>query len=110
MSVPMTIERASDSVQNVGTKRDENDAPNHDAARTLQLMTVEEGNTEAFDSPAKKSLAFKLAFVGLAATSFVFQIDATALGIALPVSHQRYLVSQFASELYRIKLITLPRQ
>lgn len=34
----------------------------------------------------KKSLAFKLAFIGLAATLFVFQMDATALGIALPVS------------------------
>lgn len=34
----------------------------------------------------KKSLAFKLAFTGLAATLFVFQMDATALGIALPVS------------------------
>ncbi|KAH6954564.1 major facilitator superfamily domain-containing protein [Fusarium avenaceum] len=32
----------------------------------------------------KKSLAFKLAFTGLAATLFVFQMDATALGIALP--------------------------
>ncbi|KAH7463400.1 hypothetical protein FOMA001_g18076 [Fusarium oxysporum f. sp. matthiolae] len=32
----------------------------------------------------KKSLAFKLAFIGLAATLFVFQVDATALGIALP--------------------------
>jgi ABC-type uncharacterized transport system permease subunit len=40
-----------------------------------------------FDEPKqKKSLAFKLAFVGLAATLFVFQMDATALGIALPVS------------------------
>ncbi|KAM0227800.1 hypothetical protein ACHAP5_012101 [Fusarium lateritium] len=32
----------------------------------------------------KKSMAFKLAFIGLAATLFVFQMDATALGIALP--------------------------
>ncbi|KAJ4017483.1 hypothetical protein NW752_001389 [Fusarium irregulare] len=32
----------------------------------------------------KKSLAFKLSFIGLAAILFVFQIDATALGIALP--------------------------
>ncbi|KAF4332783.1 major facilitator superfamily transporter [Fusarium beomiforme] len=32
----------------------------------------------------KKSLAFKLSFIGLAATLFVFQVDATALGIALP--------------------------
>ncbi|KAF4454931.1 hypothetical protein F53441_2640 [Fusarium austroafricanum] len=32
----------------------------------------------------KKSLAFKLAFIGLAAVLFVFQVDATALGIAIP--------------------------
>ncbi|KAG5926954.1 hypothetical protein E4U42_002773 [Claviceps africana] len=34
--------------------------------------------------PKKKSLAFKLAFVGLALPLFVFQIDATCLSIALP--------------------------
>ncbi|KAJ2899835.1 MFS transporter [Zalerion maritima] len=32
----------------------------------------------------QKSLSFKLAFVGLAASLFVFQLDATCLGIALP--------------------------
>ncbi|PWY64729.1 putative MFS transporter [Aspergillus sclerotioniger CBS 115572] len=32
----------------------------------------------------KKSLAFKLSFIGLAAGLFVFQMDATALGIAIP--------------------------
>lgn len=37
-----------------------------------------------------KSLSFKLAFIGLAATLFVFQLDATCLGIALPVSHRVY--------------------
>ncbi|KAF5664805.1 major facilitator family transporter [Fusarium heterosporum] len=36
------------------------------------------------ETKRKKSLAFKLAFIGLAATLFVFQMDATALGIALP--------------------------
>lgn len=35
----------------------------------------------------KKSLSFKLAFIGLAASLFVFQVDATCLGIALPVSY-----------------------
>lgn len=34
----------------------------------------------------KKSLSFKLALIGLAASLFVYQIDATCLGIALPVS------------------------
>lgn len=36
----------------------------------------------------KKPLSFHLAFVGLAASLFVFQMDATCLGIALPVSHE----------------------
>lgn len=40
---------------------------------------------EGGQSKKKKSLAFKLAFIGLSATLFVFQVDATALGIALPV-------------------------
>lgn len=42
---------------------------------------------ESRQSKQKKSLAFKLSFIGLAAILFVFQIDATALGIALPVSN-----------------------
>jgi len=44
-------------------------------------------NDESSQPKRKKSLAFKLSFVGLAAILFVFQIDATALGIALPVSN-----------------------
>jgi hypothetical protein len=43
-------------------------------------------NDESSQPKQKKSLAFKLSFIGLAAILFVFQIDATALGIALPVS------------------------
>lgn len=39
----------------------------------------------------KKSLSFKLAFIGLATSLFVFQVDATCLGIALPVSHNSNL-------------------
>ncbi|QPC71108.1 hypothetical protein HYE68_001860 [Fusarium pseudograminearum] len=39
---------------------------------------------EPSQAKQKKSLAFKLSFIGLAAILFVFQIDATALGIALP--------------------------
>ncbi|KAJ4251548.1 hypothetical protein NW762_011538 [Fusarium torreyae] len=41
-------------------------------------------NGEENQAKQKKSLAFKLAFIGLATTLFVFQVDATALGIALP--------------------------
>ncbi|KAG8158439.1 hypothetical protein KVR01_011561 [Diaporthe batatas] len=36
------------------------------------------------ESPPKKSLSFKLAFMGLALTLLVFQVDATCLSIALP--------------------------
>jgi hypothetical protein len=45
------------------------------------------GHIEPEPGPkAKKSLAFKLALTGLAASVFVFQVDVTCLGIALPVS------------------------
>ncbi|KAF5563656.1 multidrug transporter [Fusarium napiforme] len=63
----------------------------------IELETVKnaKGNSSSKDAEAlqvddgtqpkrKKSLAFKLAFTGLSATLFVFQVDATALGIALP--------------------------
>lgn len=42
---------------------------------------------DSIEPKTKKSLSFKLAFIGLAASLFVFQVDATCLGIALPVSH-----------------------
>ncbi|EFE41035.1 hypothetical protein TRV_04233 [Trichophyton verrucosum HKI 0517] len=48
---------------------------------------IEKGEIDAandVETSPKKSLAFKLAFVGLASSLFVFQLDATALGIALP--------------------------
>ena len=35
----------------------------------------------------KKPPAFILAFIGIAITVFLFHLDATALGVALPVSH-----------------------
>lgn len=57
-------------------------------------MTTEKPHTsqerEGVDntiSMPKKPVSFKLAFVGLAASLFVFQVDATCLGVALPVSH-----------------------
>lgn len=61
---------------------------------------IEKGEIDAandVETSPKKSLAFKLAFVGLASSLFVFQLDATALGIALPVSNiqifpQLYLI------------------
>lgn len=62
----------------------------------LETVTKAEQNSSSKDAEAlqddegrqpkqKKSVAFKLAFIGLSATLFVFQVDATALGIALPV-------------------------
>jgi hypothetical protein len=48
----------------------------------------EQPDQEDAEPTTKKSLSFKLAFIGLAASLFVFQLDATCLGIALPVSLQ----------------------
>lgn len=50
-------------------------------------IPAERVNPDDGGAKPKKSLAFKLAFIGLAASLFVFQLDATALGIALPVSN-----------------------
>lgn len=50
-------------------------------------IPAERNGGEDVEKAAKKSLAFKLAFIGLAASCFVFQLDATSLGIALPVSN-----------------------
>ncbi|OKP10714.1 hypothetical protein PENSUB_4017 [Penicillium subrubescens] len=44
----------------------------------------EQPDQEDAEPTTKKSLSFKLAFIGLAASLFVFQLDATCLGIALP--------------------------
>ncbi|GAB1194117.1 hypothetical protein APSETT444_003358 [Aspergillus pseudonomiae] len=48
-----------------------------------EILVERNGNDDIQRTP-KKSLSFKLAFIGLAASMFVFQLDATALGIALP--------------------------
>ncbi|EAW21092.1 MFS-type transporter sphD [Aspergillus fischeri NRRL 181] len=47
-------------------------------------VPAERNGEDDVERTPKKSLAFKLAFIGLAASMFVFQVDATALGIALP--------------------------
>lgn len=52
-----------------------------------EIEKGEENTANDVEASPKKSLAFKLAFVGLASSLFVFQLDATALGIALPVSN-----------------------
>ncbi|KOS36439.1 hypothetical protein ACN38_g12813 [Penicillium nordicum] len=52
---------------------------------TKELPTPQERDGVESKAPTpKKTLSFKLAFVGLAASLFVFQVDATCLGIALP--------------------------
>lgn len=55
--------------------------------KVMERLTLEEQlGVDSTKPKAKKSLSFKLAFIGLAASLFVFQVDATCLGIALPVS------------------------
>jgi hypothetical protein len=53
-------------------------------------IPAERNGEDDVEQTPKKSLAFKLAFIGLAASMFVFQLDATALGIALPVSNTAF--------------------
>ena len=67
----------------------ETETPNHHVDEALGAGTVEQDSEDG--APSKKPLAFKLAFIGLAAAVFVFQIDATSLGIALPVSSLKLL-------------------
>lgn len=59
---------------------------------------TEQNEKDDAESTTKKpkSLSFKLAFIGLAASLFVFQLDATCLSIALPVSHGVYSHSRAA--------------
>ncbi|KAK2743552.1 hypothetical protein FQN57_004850 [Myotisia sp. PD_48] len=47
-------------------------------------LELEEGGREREKPNLKKSRTFNLAFVGLAFTVFVFHLDATTLGVALP--------------------------
>ncbi|EHK39379.1 hypothetical protein TRIATDRAFT_296462 [Trichoderma atroviride IMI 206040] len=49
-----------------------------------KLHSQEQNASEITETRIKKSSSFKLAFVGIAASLFVFQLDATCLGIALP--------------------------
>lgn len=50
------------------------------------LLSPEQDGAGSSETRTKKSSSFKLAFAGIAASLFVFQLDATCLGIALPVS------------------------
>lgn len=51
-----------------------------------ELLSTGQNAAGGTEPKIKKSLSFKLAFIGIAASLFVFQLDATCLGIALPVS------------------------
>jgi hypothetical protein len=53
--------------------------------------TKEQNEQNNAEPPTKNSLSFKLAFIGLAASLLIFQLDATYLSIALPVSLHTYL-------------------
>lgn len=56
----------------------------HHSDRELEALTLEQ-HSEDLPKP-KKPRSFKLAFVGIAVTVFIFHLDTTALGVALPVS------------------------
>lgn len=49
------------------------------------LLSPEQDGAGSSQTRNKKSSSFKLAFMGIAASLFVFQLDATCLGIALLV-------------------------
>lgn len=79
------------------TKRD---SPSDNIHAVPEANIVEQNS----DEPTPKSLVFKLSFIGLAAAVFVFQLDATCLGIALPVSLiKRYFL--FSSGLFSLSYI-----
>lgn len=61
-----------------------------ETSNTYSPTDQNEQNDAESRTKKPKSLSFKLAFIGLAATLFVFQLDATCLSIALPVSHCVY--------------------
>lgn len=59
------------------------ETPSGHADRVLEQVTVKK---QSSDSPTlKKPGAFHLAFMGIAITVFLFHLDATALGVSLPV-------------------------
>jgi hypothetical protein len=77
---------------------------------TATSVTQPSEEKDTLDGPvpnAKKSVPFMLAFAGLSAVMFVFHVDATCLGIALPVSNETYLL--LASFFHRLPLLLLCR-
>ncbi|KAM0501069.1 hypothetical protein ACHAP8_004797 [Fusarium lateritium] len=77
----MKISTVAASQQPAAIKPATEDDPNNQPQRQALEVAQEDQPSQP---KQKKSVAFKLSFIGLAAILFVFQIDATALGIALP--------------------------
>lgn len=73
----------------------------------LEHTTSQRGISNDNALPKGKSLSFKLAFIGLAASLFVFQLDATCLGIALPVSTCLRLPTGRSQKIYLTDLFRL---
>ncbi|KAL6916821.1 hypothetical protein FSST1_008316 [Fusarium sambucinum] len=77
----MKISTVAASQQPAAIKPATEDDPNNQPQRQALEVAQEDQPSQP---KQKKSVAFKLSFIGLAAILFVFQIDATALAIALP--------------------------
>lgn len=90
------IAAITDSNADVSTATDPKEAnleQDVEKANTTVTTTIEQGLLSPehnaagkTETEARKSWSFKLAFMGIAASLFVFQLDATCLGIVLPVS------------------------
>jgi hypothetical protein len=68
------------------------------------LLSPEQDGAGSNKTRTKKSSSFKLAFIGIAASLFVFQLDATCLGIALPVSLELLFVMSTMSLILLFRL------
>lgn len=93
MSLIMISTDPSADISAATNPEEANPGQGFEKADTEVITTIEQNrpasgqNTAGGTEPkVKKSLSFKLAFIGIAASLFVFQLDATCLGIALPVS------------------------
>ncbi|RAO72274.1 uncharacterized protein BHQ10_008286 [Talaromyces amestolkiae] len=91
-----------DLEQNPGTVEDK-----EKKSKVEEQQTPEDQlEVDPTEPKTKKSLSFKLAFIGLATSLFVFQVDATCLGIALPTIsgdlHGTSLESFWASLAYTL--------
>ncbi|KAK2873575.1 hypothetical protein FQN49_002262 [Arthroderma sp. PD_2] len=84
MSQPQLSARAGATELSTSVVRGEPDPEPRSEKTETVAESGERNGVDEVEQTTNKSLAFKLAFTGLAASLFVFQLDATALGIALP--------------------------